>query len=86
LFVGGSFNVSGGQTRYDVAAVDVTSGQVLSWDPPPISETHSIVLSGSTTFVGGVGQSGGVYGYDHRGLVAITPVDPILHDDFESHF
>jgi hypothetical protein len=59
VFLGGSFTTIGDSTRNGLAAVNGTTGAVLSWDPNPVrsggTTIKSLVLSndGNSLFVGG---------------------------------
>lgn len=56
LYVGGTYSHLGGQTRNGLAAVDATTGALLSWDPfgSTINQNvSSLLVSGSTLYVGG---------------------------------
>lgn len=58
LFVGGSFWGIGDSTRYNIAALDGTDGNVMGWVPSGFyqgvnAQVAALVLSGSTLYVGG---------------------------------
>jgi PKD repeat protein len=54
IFVGGSFTSVSGVARYRVAALDATTGAVLSWNVVPNSRVRSLVVSGTTLYMGGI--------------------------------
>ena len=53
LYVGGEFTSIGGQTRNRIAAVDLSTGTVTSWDPNASNTVCTLVVSGSTVYAGG---------------------------------
>jgi hypothetical protein len=57
VYVGGRFAAIGGQPRNGLAAIDPSTGSATPWNPDPgssgASEVSSLVLSGSTLYVGG---------------------------------
>ncbi|MBM9578909.1 pyrroloquinoline quinone biosynthesis protein [Leptospira sp. 201903070] len=55
IFVGGLFTSIGGQTRNRIAAIDATTGTVLSWYPTggANSDIYGLALSGNTLYVAG---------------------------------
>ncbi|WP_287152455.1 hypothetical protein [Candidatus Solincola tengchongensis] len=53
LYVGGGFTHIGGQARDYLAAVDMATGQVTSFNPGASDEVRSLALSGTTLYVGG---------------------------------
>ena len=60
IYVGGSFNSIGGQTRNSVAALDAVSGNATSWDAGLTMtggfspSVQALALGGSNLFVGGL--------------------------------
>src|SRR5262249_55948220 len=81
LYIGGDFASISGQARNGLAAVDVTSGAVSTWDPhpaeslslPPPSGLAVLALSvgGGLVWVGGTFNFIG--GRDRMNLAAIDP-------------
>ncbi|MDO1451228.1 PQQ-binding-like beta-propeller repeat protein [Rhodocytophaga aerolata] len=78
LFVGGYFNIFGGQSRRGLAAVNTITGQLTSWNPTA-SNTHAevntivaITCTGNTVYVGGSFNRMGIYTRNH--LAAIDAV------------
>jgi len=74
LYLGGSFDSIGGQTRYNLAAIDTTTGNVTAWNPSQSDSgsfrfIEAFALSGSTLYVGGGFSSIG--GQSRQNLVAI---------------
>ncbi|MCC6991161.1 MAG: hypothetical protein IT181_19305, partial [Acidobacteria bacterium] len=59
LFVGGSFSTFGGQPRANLAAVDMTTGALLPWNPGTDGDVEEIALRGTQLFVGGRCQTVG---------------------------
>jgi trimeric autotransporter adhesin len=53
IFVGGTFASVGAQSRNNLAAIDLQSGNATSWDPDPNSLVCALQPSGSTLYVGG---------------------------------
>lgn len=61
LYVGGKISIwMGDKYQYNIAAMDIANGSVLSWDPDPKNngdpypaEVHSLVVSGNTVYAGG---------------------------------
>jgi hypothetical protein len=54
LYIAGSFNTVGSQnTRYNIAAIDVSSGSPTSWAPNVDNEINALIVSGTTAFIGG---------------------------------
>lgn len=69
LYVGGSFNLVNGQQRYRVAAVDATTGALLSWAPIVGGEVAGIAAQGTAVALAGRFASAG--GVRKRNVVAI---------------
>jgi hypothetical protein len=75
LYIGGSFTgLNGpGVTRFKLAAVDVTSGNVTAWDPWPVgpgARVDAIAVAGSTVYLGGqFATVGGVSGFNNLARV-----------------
>ena len=53
LHVSGYFSEIGGQARYNLAAVDATTGVATAWNPAINGDVYSMVATGSTVYVGG---------------------------------
>jgi hypothetical protein len=53
LFIGGGISTVNGQTRQNLAAFDLPSGNLISWAPNPNNIITSIESVGNTVFVGG---------------------------------
>jgi hypothetical protein len=55
LYVGGQFTIAGGQTRNNIAALDVTvnTNSATAWDPNADDIIHEIEINGNTVYVGG---------------------------------
>ena len=53
LYVAGTFTQIGGQARNNVAALNATTGAVLSWNPNPDGVVNAMALSGSNLYLGG---------------------------------
>jgi hypothetical protein len=53
IYVGGIFTEIGGQTRYNIAELDLETGQATDWHPDANGIVYSITLSGSLVYVGG---------------------------------
>ena len=53
VYVGGSFNSIGGQSRANLAALDLVSGLATSWNPSMDRAVLAIARSGSTVYAGG---------------------------------
>lgn len=72
IYVGGSFNNVGGQTRWNIAAFDVASGALLSTWRPAVggSYVNAIVDTGTAVYVGGLIGAGA--GVTRKNLVAFS--------------
>jgi hypothetical protein len=53
IYAGGIFNTIGGQSRNNIAAVDVTTGNATAWNPNANGRIQSIAVSGTTVYAGG---------------------------------
>lgn len=71
LFVGGRFTAIGGQTRGNLASIDLTTGAVEAWNPNVNSDVYTLALGESSLFVGGVFSA---VGSSNRTLVAEVDV------------
>ena len=53
VYVGGRFNSIGGQTRFNIAAINAITGAATSWNPSADAAVFSLAVSGSTVYTGG---------------------------------
>jgi trimeric autotransporter adhesin len=53
IYVGGTFASVGAQSRNNLAAIDLQSGNATAWNPNPNSLVFALQPSGSTLYVGG---------------------------------
>lgn len=53
LYIGGRFEVVGGQPHHAIAAVNAVTGEVSAWDPRADGAVTSLVAERGTLFVGG---------------------------------
>jgi hypothetical protein len=53
IYVGGVFTEIGGQTRYNIAELDLETGQATGWNPDANGIVDVITVSGSNVYVGG---------------------------------
>ncbi|MCX7049488.1 MAG: hypothetical protein NTX50_28890, partial [Candidatus Sumerlaeota bacterium] len=53
LYVGGYFNLIGGQPRNNLAAVDTATGTVTDWNPDADASVNAMDITGSTLYIGG---------------------------------
>jgi hypothetical protein len=53
LFVGGLFSEVGGETRHNLAALDVATGAALDWDPGASTGVSALAGNGGTPYAGG---------------------------------
>jgi hypothetical protein len=53
VYFAGFFDSVGGQHRYELAAVDASTGAVASWSPSYNGNVGALTVSGSTVYVGG---------------------------------
>jgi hypothetical protein len=73
LYVGGGFDSVDGQPRTDLAALDLTTGDVLPWNPAPNNFVNGIAPDGATIYVSGAfSQIGGQARGDIAALAADT--------------
>ncbi|MEE8399226.1 MAG: chitobiase/beta-hexosaminidase C-terminal domain-containing protein [Desulfobacterales bacterium] len=62
LYVGGTFDTIGGESRNNIAALDTAldTDSATSWDPDIDDTVHTMALNGTTLYVGGIfGWTGG---------------------------
>lgn len=71
LYVGGNFNSIAGSTRNYLAAFDLTSGALQSWNPDVNNTVHKIAISGTTLYLVG-GQIDTVNSIARRGIAAVS--------------
>lgn len=64
LYLVGDFSHVGGAYRHAAAAVDPTTGSVMSWSPNPGYPILDVVASGSTIYVAGAGSGGTLGAFD----------------------
>lgn len=71
LYIGGAFATVSGQTRNRLAQINLSTGQLTSWNPNITGGTPSVVyaiaLSGTTLYAGGTFTT---VGYDSRNKIA----------------
>lgn len=80
LYIGGLFSKVNGQTRYNVAAVDLTTGELLPFAPIFDAPVYAVEACGSKVAFGGI--------FSHVNLIAIGKAvlyDPSL-DTFSAAF
>jgi hypothetical protein len=53
VYAGGDFRSIGGRSRDRIAALDATTGRVMSWNPAANGTVQTIAVSGSTVYAGG---------------------------------
>ncbi len=76
VYVAGSFNAIGGQSRLGLAAVDATSGAATSWNPNPDRQPSTVSVSGSNVFAGGNFNSVGGVARQNLAAVDATTLQP----------
>jgi len=83
LYIGGQFLSVSGVLRGRLAAIDVTSGALLSWAPTAYGSVSALLAYGGNLYVGGVFDN--ISGSTRYGLAsldlatgAVTPWDPNL--------
>jgi hypothetical protein len=72
VYMAGEFASAGNETRRDVAAVDLTSGQVLPWNPDLNGGASAIAVGGRTVLVGLTATPGGVERCNLAAFDAVT--------------
>ncbi len=72
LYVGGYFGNISGQTRYYLAALDGTTGNVTSWNPSPDNDVRAIAVVSNTVYVGG---DFGNFNFDSSARTRIAALD-----------
>jgi hypothetical protein len=75
LYFGGTFSQVGGQLRFNAAAFDINTYDLLNWAPSPDGPVQALyVIPGrSTVYIGGSFQN--VAGVAHPGIAALDPDD-----------
>ncbi len=73
LYVAGLFDTIGGQSRNHLAALNLGTGLVTSFDPSPSFAVFNLLLEGNTLYVAGLFTSIG--GQNRRGLAAVNAAD-----------
>ena len=53
IYVGGSFDMIGGQSRICLAAIDRASGSATAWNPNPDGALYALALSGGALYAAG---------------------------------
>ena len=71
LYIGGSFFEVNGQPRNNAAAIDATTGQLLTWNPSPDAEVRAIATDSSAVYLGGSFTSLG--GTTRNRIAAVDP-------------
>ena len=72
IFAGGIFTTIGGQSRYNVAALESNLGTATSWNPGIGTEVRALKIANNTLYVGG--DTGGGAGENRRGFLAFCLV------------
>lgn len=72
VYLAGWFTRINGVSRRGLAAVRISTGEVLSWDPSPDTHTKAVRVSGGRLWVGGEFRRIG--GARRRGLAELDPV------------
>jgi hypothetical protein len=72
LYVGGNFTIIDGQNRNYLAAIDIASGQVTSWNPDVDGGVTSCAILGTTIYIGGIFTSVGGQSRNHVAAIDIT--------------
>ena len=72
VYAGGRFNSIGGQTRHNLAALDPTTGALMSWNPDANGEVDALAVSGQTIYAGGWFTSVGDRQRNHLAAVNAT--------------
>ncbi|PWU19207.1 MAG: hypothetical protein C5B50_07090 [Verrucomicrobia bacterium] len=72
LYVGGGFTNVSGQTRNRLAALDSSSGALLSWNPNANSNVRTMALTSSNMYIGGEFTTLGAQTRNHIGAVDLT--------------
>ncbi|QHT66760.1 T9SS type A sorting domain-containing protein [Rhodocytophaga rosea] len=78
LYIVGSFHEMGGKDRNDLAAVDLTTGEVTEWNPQVTGAVNTIIASNNLLYVGGSFVAIG--GKLKNNLAALDPITGIATD------
>jgi hypothetical protein len=73
IFVAGSFTSVSGVARNRVAALDASTGAVISWNPNANNRVRSLAVAGNTLYMGGI--FGSVGGHTRTRLAAVSTTD-----------
>src|SRR6266849_1384519 len=68
-YAGGVFSAIGGQPRYNLAALDVSTGLATDWNPHAIGSVYSLAINGKTLYAAGAFNSIG--GQPRSGIAAL---------------
>lgn len=68
VYAGGDFGIFGGSVRNNAVAIDVTSGQILGWNPDANAPVRAVSVAGDIVYLGGAFTTVG--GQPHRGIAA----------------
>jgi hypothetical protein len=82
MLTSGEFEQIGGPARSNLAAIDMTTGQVLPFNPGTDGQVDALAVQGSTLYVGG--EFGQVGGNVHNGLAAVDTGSGAL-TGFDAH-
>jgi predicted small secreted protein len=72
LYAGGDFTKIGGQTRYYIAAINATSGSLLSWNPGANSWVHALAVGYGAVYAGGGFSKVGGVTRNHLAAISAT--------------
>jgi nitrite reductase/ring-hydroxylating ferredoxin subunit len=71
VYAGGAFDSIGGQSRFNVSALDATTGNALAWNTKTNGTVYSLVKSGTTVYIGGEFNTiGNIIGWQGRNHIA----------------
>lgn len=82
LYVGGLFTTAGGQTRYRIAAIDLTTGAVVpNFRPYVNSGVYTVAASSTRVYIGGsFANAGKLEGYNRVAAITLDgQIDPAWH-------
>jgi hypothetical protein len=54
VYAGGDFNSIGGQSRANIAALDLNTGRATTWNPKTNGRVYTLGISGNTIYAGGL--------------------------------
>src|SRR6266849_5979537 len=69
VYAGGLLSAIGGQPRYNLAALDVSTGLATDWNPHAIGSVYSLAINGKTLYAAGAFNSIG--GQPRSGIAAL---------------